>query len=71
VSLSLVAAGLAVALIPDLPLRGRHPGVTVRSIAGGPINRHIFAATRSADATRPSTKAVLEAVQREVAAISG
>src|SRR3954465_497229 len=30
VSLALVAAGLAVALLPDLPLRGRHPGVAVR-----------------------------------------
>src|SRR3954447_20520609 len=69
VSLALVAAGLAVALLPDLPLRGRHPGVAVRSIAGGAIERSIFAATRSADAARPSVKAVLAAVRTAVAGV--
>jgi DNA-binding transcriptional LysR family regulator len=70
VSLSLVAAGQAVALLPDLPLRGRPAGVTVHSIAGGPIRREIFAATRGADAVRPSTQAVLAAVRSEVARLS-
>src|SRR3954468_15274301 len=69
VSLALVAAGLAVALLPDLPLRGRHPGVAVRSIAGGAIQRSIFAATRSADAARPSVKDVLAAVRTAVAGL--
>jgi DNA-binding transcriptional LysR family regulator len=69
VSLALVASGLAVALLPDLPLVGRHPGVVVRSLAGGPIRRAIFAATRTADAARPSTKAVLAAVRDAVAAV--
>jgi DNA-binding transcriptional LysR family regulator len=69
VSLGLAAAGLACALIPDLPLRDRRPGIAIRSIAGGPIERAIFAATRSADAARPSTQAVLAAVRAAVAAL--
>ena len=69
VSLGLAAAGLACALIPDLPLRERRPGIAVRSIAGGPIERAIFAATRSAEAARPSTQAVLAAVRSAVAAL--
>lgn len=66
VSLALVANGLAVAMIPDLPLRDRRPGVAIRSIAGAPIERAIFAVTRTADAARPSTKAVLAAVRESV-----
>jgi DNA-binding transcriptional LysR family regulator len=71
VSLALVARGLAVALLPDLPLMDRHPGVAVRSIAGGPVDRAIFAATRTADAARPSTRAVLSAVRVAAAQVSG
>jgi DNA-binding transcriptional LysR family regulator len=71
VSLVLVAAGLAVALLPDLPLRGHRPGVAVRSIDGGPIERAIFAATRAGDEARPSTQAVLGAVRRAVAQVAG
>jgi DNA-binding transcriptional LysR family regulator len=71
VSLVLVASGLAVALLPDLPLRGHRPGVAVRSIDGGPIERSIFAATRAADEARPSAQAVLGAVRRAVAQVAG
>jgi DNA-binding transcriptional LysR family regulator len=70
VTLGLVARGLSVALIPDLPLRDRHPGVAVRSIKGGPIDRTIFATTRTADAARPSTEAVLAAVRDAVDQLS-
>src|SRR4051794_9885327 len=69
VTMALVARGLAVALLPDLPLRDRRPGVAIRSIAGGPLERTIFAATRAADAARPSTKALLAAVRDAVAAL--
>jgi DNA-binding transcriptional LysR family regulator len=69
VSLGLVARGLAVALLPGLPLLDRHPGVAVRAIAGGPIERSIFAATRAADAARPSTQALLAAVREAVAGL--
>jgi DNA-binding transcriptional LysR family regulator len=71
VSLALVARGLAVALLPDLPLLDRRPGVAIRSIAGGPIERAIFAATRSSDASRPSTQALLAAVRDAVAQLPG
>src|SRR4051795_1941107 len=37
VGLGLVARGLAVTLLPDLVLPGRHPGVAVRPIAGDPV----------------------------------
>jgi len=69
ISLALVARGLAVTLLPDLPLPDRHPGVAVRAIAEGPVSRGIFAATRTADATRPSTQALLGAVRAVVEAL--
>jgi DNA-binding transcriptional LysR family regulator len=62
ISLAIVAHGFAVGMLPALALPSRHPGVTLRDIAGGPVNRAIFAATRSADAARPSTQALLAAV---------
>jgi DNA-binding transcriptional LysR family regulator len=69
ISLGLVARGLAVTLLPDLPLRGRHPGVTARPIAEGDVDRAIFAATRAADATRPSIQALIAALRNEAAAL--
>ena len=72
VALALVARGLAVTLLPALPLAGRAegpgggappPGVALRAIAEGSVNRAIFAATRAADAARPSTRALLAAVR--------
>jgi DNA-binding transcriptional LysR family regulator len=71
ISLALVARGLAVTLLPDLPLPSRHPGVAVRAIAEGPVSRAIFAATRAADAARPSTQALLAAVRDATAALAG
>jgi DNA-binding transcriptional LysR family regulator len=62
VSLALVARGLAVTLLPELVLPGRHPGVALRAIAERPIERAIFAVTRAADAARPSTQALLAAI---------
>jgi DNA-binding transcriptional LysR family regulator len=69
ISLALVARGLAVSLIPDLVVPDRHPGVTARAIAEAPVHRRIFAATRAADANRPSTQAVLAAIRDAVAAL--
>jgi DNA-binding transcriptional LysR family regulator len=63
VSLALVARGLAVALLPDLVLPGRHPGIALRRIAEAPVERSIFAVTRSSDAARPSTQALLSAMR--------
>jgi DNA-binding transcriptional LysR family regulator len=69
ISLALVRRGLAVTMLPELPLEGRRRGVALRAIAEGPIDRAIFAATRAADASRPSTKALLGAVRDAVAAL--
>jgi DNA-binding transcriptional LysR family regulator len=66
VSLALVARGLALALIPDLPLVGGRPGVAIRPIAESEVTRAIFAVTRAADAARPSTQALLDAIRTAV-----
>jgi DNA-binding transcriptional LysR family regulator len=69
VSLALVAQGLAITLLPDLPLPARLPGIAVRRIAEAPVHRAIFAATRATDAARPSTQALLAAIRDAVAAL--
>jgi DNA-binding transcriptional LysR family regulator len=69
VALALVAHGLAVTLLPDLVLRDRRPGTTVRAIEGHPIHRAIFAVTRATDAGRPSTRALLAAVRDAAGAL--
>jgi DNA-binding transcriptional LysR family regulator len=69
VSLALVARGLAVTLLPGLPISGRHAGVALRRIAEGSLSRGIFAATRAADAARPSTCALVAAVRTAAAAL--
>jgi DNA-binding transcriptional LysR family regulator len=71
VSLALVARGLAVTMLPDLALPRRHPNVALRAIAQAPVDRAIFAATRAADAVRPSTQALLGAVRAAAAALPG
>jgi DNA-binding transcriptional LysR family regulator len=63
ISLAVVARGLAVTMLPDLALPDHHPGVKLRDIADRRMNRAIFAATRSTDAARPSTQALLAAVR--------
>jgi hypothetical protein len=63
-----VARGLGVTLLPALPLRERMPGMAVRAIAGGPVTRAVFAATRAVDSARPSTVALLRAVRDAAAA---
>ena len=70
IGIAFVSRGLAVCLLPDLVLPVRQPGVAVRPIAGESVHRAIFAATRAADAARPSTQAVLNAVRDEAAALS-
>jgi DNA-binding transcriptional LysR family regulator len=66
ISLAVIAHGLAVGMLPDLPLPSQHPGVQRRDIADRPISRAIFAATRTTDAARPSTQAILAAVREVV-----
>jgi DNA-binding transcriptional LysR family regulator len=59
VAVAVVAHGVGVTMLPGLAL-GDHPGVVRRPT---PVKRAIFAATRAVDAARPSTQAVLRAVQ--------
>jgi DNA-binding transcriptional LysR family regulator len=61
VSLALVAAGLAVTLLPQLVLPPS--GFTVLPV---PVERAVFAVTRAADRARPSTQALLGAVREAV-----
>jgi len=61
-SLALVAHGQAIALLPELVAPEARPGVAVRAIAEGAVHRTIFAASRTADAQRPSVRALLAAV---------
>jgi DNA-binding transcriptional LysR family regulator len=68
-TLALVADGQAVTLLPRLVRPQTHHGVIVRPIAEGSVHRTIFAATRAADAHRPSVQALLAAVR--AAAASG
>ena len=63
ISLAIVEQGLAVAMLPDLALLDRLPGITLRDIADAHLSRSIFAATSATDAARPSTQAVLAAVR--------
>jgi DNA-binding transcriptional LysR family regulator len=63
VSLALVAQGQAVTLLPRLVHPELQSGVAVRTIAEGPMQRTVFAATRTADAARPSVLAMLASVR--------
>ncbi len=71
-TLALVAGGQAVTLLPALvdPAPERHPGIAVRAIADGDVHRTIFAATRTADAERPSVQALLAAVRAAAVSLS-
>jgi DNA-binding transcriptional LysR family regulator len=69
-SLGLVAAGQASTLLPDLVRPGAQPGVAVRSLGGADVHRTIYAATRRADATRPSVRALLAAIRTAWSAVA-
>jgi DNA-binding transcriptional LysR family regulator len=71
-SLALVRGGQAVTLLPALvePDAGDRPGVAVRAIADGSVHRTIFAATRAADAGRPSVQALLGAIRAAAARLA-
>jgi DNA-binding transcriptional LysR family regulator len=62
-SLALVAGGQGVALLPRLVRPEAQPGVAVRAIADADVHRTVFAANRSADAARPSLRALRAAVR--------
>lgn len=60
VALALAARGLAVTMLPELALKDAPPGLPLRPLEN--VARAIYAVTRAADANRPSTRALLEAV---------
>jgi DNA-binding transcriptional LysR family regulator len=62
IATALVSRGLAATLLPELAL-ARYGGVAVHPIAERPMSRIIFAATRTTDAARPSTQALLESIR--------
>jgi DNA-binding transcriptional LysR family regulator len=68
VSLALVRGGQAVTLLPGLVLAGQE-AIAVRRIAEARVHRMIYAVTRVADASRPSIRALLAAVERAAAAL--
>ena len=68
VALALVGRGLAVTMLPELVLPARRRGIALRRIAERDLSRAIVAVTRAADAARPSTQALLAAVQAAAAA---
>ena len=70
VSLALIAAGLAVTLLPDLVEAAARPGVVVRTMTEGSVHRTIVAATRRADVDRPSVQALLAAVRAAAATVT-
>ena len=50
-------------LLPELVGATEHRGVAVRRLAEGPLERTVFAATRTADAERPSLRVLLAGIR--------
>jgi DNA-binding transcriptional LysR family regulator len=69
ISLALVAAGQALTLMPRLVGLEDRPGIAVRAIAEGAVDRTIFMATRTADAQRPSVQALRGAIRERAGAL--
>lgn len=63
VLVGLVAAGVGTALLPELALRTRHPGVEVRPVAGSKPMRKIFAAVPEDAYRSPATEAMIEVLE--------
>ena len=63
----LVAAGVGVALAPDLALTAVHPDVAIRPVALQPLARRIFAAHRVAARRLPAVEAMLDVLADAVA----
>jgi DNA-binding transcriptional LysR family regulator len=63
----LVAAGVGVALAPDLALENLHPGVEARPVALHPLKRRVYTAYRSGGRS-PAIEAMLDVLRETVAA---
>ena len=66
-----VAAGLGVAMVPELALSAFGPDVTVRPIADVPVTRRLYAATRRGGLGRPALAAMVEALREAAAGAVG
>jgi DNA-binding transcriptional LysR family regulator len=64
VILSFVAAGLGVALVPEMAIRAPPQGVRLLQLAAPAVKRRVFAAVRHGSARRPSVVLVLDALER-------
>nr|WTB30350.1 LysR family transcriptional regulator [Streptomyces sp. NBC_00830] len=64
-----VAAGLGIALIPELGIGNRHPAVAVRRVRNPEPVRYIYAAVReSSSAEQPALRGLLDALRTAAAA---
>jgi len=66
--LDMARAGLAVALVPTLGGLSEGPGLALRPVAGGGLERKLFAATRRGAAARPALDLLVEALRARVSA---
>jgi DNA-binding transcriptional LysR family regulator len=61
--MTMVAAGLGVAVVPRLAQDAPPPGVTIRPLAGEPAARHLFVACRRGAEEHPAVGAVIDALR--------
>ena len=62
-----VAAGLGVALIPEIALAAFGAGTVVRPVADVPVARRIYATARRGGLERPALAAMMEALRESAA----
>jgi DNA-binding transcriptional LysR family regulator len=62
---ALVASGMAVALLPELLLTGRNPGIKVLDVKPRAPVRRIWAVTLDSELRSPATEAMLEVLKTE------
>jgi DNA-binding transcriptional LysR family regulator len=62
---ALVASGMAVALLPELLLTGRNPGIKVLDVKPRAPVRRIWAVTLDSELRSPATEAMLEVLKAE------
>ncbi|MGH2982113.1 MAG: LysR family transcriptional regulator [Solirubrobacterales bacterium] len=67
---SLVAAGIGVALVPELLLTGRQPGISVLDVTPDAPVRRIWAITLGSDLRTPASEAMLEILHKEAGRLS-
>jgi DNA-binding transcriptional LysR family regulator len=67
---SLVAAGMGVALVPELLLTGRQPDIKVLDVTPEAPVRRIWAVTLGSDLCSPASEAMLEILHKEAGKLS-